>query len=142
MGLRWSEEEYRAHLQRQLDYEGMYLGSPNGYAGLASEKAFQSAVVRLAKQYGWLAYHTFDSRRSPSGFPDLVLAPGPTCHNDPRLCYAVELKTETGQVTLAQQAWLEALAGCTGVVAEVWRPSQLQEIIERLRREENARGSR
>lgn len=41
--------------------------------------------------------------------------------------------TDTGQVTLAQQAWLNALAGCSGVVAEVWRPSALQDIAERLR---------
>ena len=47
----------------------------------------------------------------------------------------VELKTDAGQVTLAQQAWLEALAGCTVVVAETWRPAQLEAIIEKLRGE-------
>ena len=38
-----------------------------------TEKAFQSDVMRVAKMLGWLCYHTFDSRRSASGFPDLVL---------------------------------------------------------------------
>jgi hypothetical protein len=92
-----------------------------------SEAAFMSAVVRLAREHGWLWYHTHDSRRSPSGFVDGVLAKA----GQP--LYLVELKTDTGQVTPAQAAWLEALAGCAGVVAETWRPSALDEIVKRLR---------
>ena len=94
---------------------------------LVSEKAFQAAVLRVARENQWLAYHTFDSRRSPSGFPDVVLARA----GSP--LYAVELKINMGQVTPAQQAWLTALAGCTGVVSECWRPKDIQEIADRLR---------
>jgi hypothetical protein len=95
-----------------------------------SEAAFMAAVVRLARAHGWtFAYHTYRSTKSLGGFPDLIL-----CHQEPgHVCYAIELKTDTGQVTPAQAAWLEALAGCTGVVAECWRPRDLQEIVERLR---------
>ena len=38
-----------------------------------TEKKFQAAVLQIANMYGWLAYHTHDSRRSAPGFPDLVL---------------------------------------------------------------------
>ena len=38
------------------------------------------------------------------------------------MALALELKTATGHVTLPQQAWLEALAQCTGVHAQVIGP--------------------
>jgi hypothetical protein len=92
-----------------------------------SEKAFMAAVVRLAREHGYMVYHTWNSKKSPEGFPDLVCARA----GSPLL--AIETKTDAGQVTPAQAAWLEALAGCTGVVSEVWRPSMLSEVVERLR---------
>ena len=81
-----------------------------------SETAFQTAIVRVAKQHGWLWYHTHDSRRSPSGFVDGVLAKA----GYP--LYLVELKTDRGQMTPAQEAWMAAIAGSTGVMPGVWRP--------------------
>lgn len=119
MSVRWSEDEFALYMQHR--------GVNRAQAPPVSEKAFMDAVVRLAKQHGWMAYHTWSSKRSPEGFPDLVLAKA----GQP--LYTVELKINTGQVTLAQQAWLAALAGCTGVAAEVWRPAQLEEIAARLR---------
>jgi hypothetical protein len=112
--MRWSETEYQAHLRR-------------GQAVSITEAAFQAAVVKISRANNWLWYHTHDSRRSPSGFVDGVLAKA----GHP--LYLVELKTDTGQVTPAQAAWLEALGQCTGVVAEVWKPAQLEEIVARLR---------
>jgi hypothetical protein len=47
--------------------------------------------------------------------------------------YAVELKTDVGQLTQAQEAWLAALAGSTGVVAATWRPSMGEDICRTLR---------
>jgi hypothetical protein len=129
MSLHWTEEEYQAHLRRGLEHEGLYLGS-QAYSPLVSEKAFQAAVLRVAKAAGWtFAYHTYRSTKSMSGFPDLVL-----CHRDPGgPLYAVELKTDTGQLTKAQEAWLQALAGSTGVVAATWRPSMWEDICQKLR---------
>jgi VRR-NUC domain len=128
MSLHWTEDEYQAHLRRGLEHEGLYLGS-QAYSPLVSEKALQAAVLRVAKKAGYtFAYHTYRSTRSPSGFPDLIL-----CHRDPgHVCYAVECKTDSGQVTPAQEAWLAALAGSTGVVSAVWRPSQWTAIVEQL----------
>jgi VRR-NUC domain len=97
---------------------------------IVNEKVFQDAVMRTAREAGWtFLYHTYRSTNSMGGFPDLVL-----CHREPgHVCYAVELKTDEGQVSAAQQAWLQALSGSTGVVSAVWRPSQWQELVEQLR---------
>jgi hypothetical protein len=119
VSIRWSEDEFALYMQ--------HMGIHRVQVQPVSEKAFQAAVIRLAKQHGWMAYHTWSSKRSPEGFPDLVLAKA----GYP--LYMVELKTDTGQVTPAQQAWLDALGGCTGVVAEVWRPADLDAIVTRLR---------
>jgi hypothetical protein len=115
--MRWSEEQYRAYVTR-------------GQPVPISEQAWQRTVQRLLDQHGFAyRYHTWNSRRSPSGFPDLIAVH----HLAGRPLLAIELKTDVGQVTPAQQAWLTALAGCTGVVAEIWRPANLEEIAARLR---------
>ena len=114
MGVRWSEQDLEHYLRR-------------GEPAPISEKAFMAAVVKMARQQHYMVYHTHTSKRSPEGFPDLICARA----GSPLL--AIETKTDVGQVTLAQQAWLEALAGCTGVVAECWRPAQLEEICRTLR---------
>lgn len=115
--MRWSEQDLEAYLRR-------------GQPPALTEAAWQGAVVRLLKQHGYAyVYHTFDSRRSPSGFPDIIAV-----HDTPgRDLLALELKTDTGQVTPAQAAWLAALGGCPGVVADIWRPQDLDSILDRLR---------
>jgi hypothetical protein len=88
-----------------------------------TEKQFQAWVTKLAKFYGYLVYHTWNSFRSTEGFPDCVMVrPG-------RLLFA-ELKSDKGKVTPAQQTWLETLkaAGCE---AHLWRPADSDE-IERI----------
>jgi hypothetical protein len=67
-----------------------------------TEKQLQGAVVELAKRLGYLVYHTFDSRRSNPGWPDLVLC------KPPRLIFA-ELKVgvteaDTGSGDVAGRA--------------------------------------
>ena len=94
------------------------------------EKTFQQAVVTLAKLNGWLCYHSYDSRKSEPGFPDLVLV-------HPRgQCLFVELKSETGKITKAQGAWLEALLGIKGRPRTyLWRPADWHSgLIESLLR--------
>src|SRR5690349_1877599 len=93
-------------------------------AGQPSEKAFQTMVLDLARLLGWRSYHTFDSRRSAPGFPDLVLV------RRERLVFA-ELKRETGAASAAQREWLEALDR-TPAEAYLWRPADLPEITEVL----------
>ena len=83
------------------------------------EKRFQAAVISVAQTHGWLYHHTYDSRRSVAGFPDLILVRD-------RLI-AAELKTARGRVTPAQTDWLEALAAA-GVETYVWRPDDWHSI--------------
>ena len=82
-----------------------------------TEAKFQATVLALATQAGWLSHHSYDSRRSAPGFPDLVL-----CKPGHAVVYA-ELKTAKGRLRPAQRDWLEALATCPGVVAYLWRPA-------------------
>jgi hypothetical protein len=94
-----------------------------------SEKHFQAQVLRLAKLSGWLTYHTFDSRRSAPGFPDLVLV------KPPAVLFA-ELKSASGRLRPEQGAWLESLRGCESVEARLWRPGDWRAIETLLCRRE------
>ena len=88
-----------------------------------TEKQFQSHLVNFAKMRGWLVYHTYDSRRSEPGFPDLVLV-------RERVLFR-ELKTDKGRVTTAQKAWAESLEQ-TGSDYKLWRPSMMTDIYKEL----------
>ena len=93
-----------------------------------TEKELQAAVVQLAKLLGWKVYHTYDSRRSEPGFPDLMMLRG-------ECALAVELKSAKGKVTPAQLAWLNAFYD-TGVGVRVWRPADwMSGLIERVLRD-------
>ena len=91
---------------------------------MLSERGFQTLVLELARLTGWLAYHTFNSRRSAPGYPDLCLVRG-------NVCVMAELKTNTGRVTQAQQAWLKALSAVPGIETALWRPRDW-DIIEAI----------
>lgn len=91
-----------------------------------SEREWQTQVVALAKLMGWKRiYHTYNSQRSHSGFPDLVMA-------RERLIF-VELKSMAGKLSPSQQEWLDALTAA-GAETHVWRPSDLEQVAEVLRR--------
>ncbi len=92
-----------------------------------SEKHFQSQVLELARLSGWRCYHTFDSRRSVPGFPDLVLVRAP-------VVLFAELKSESGKLRPEQREWLELLSRCEGVEARLWRPGDWSEVEETLAR--------
>lgn len=89
-----------------------------------SEKEFQAAVESFAKRHGWLCYHTRDSRKSASGFPDCVFLRGP------RIVIA-ELKVGDNQPTASQSTWLEAFAAA-GIETHLWRPANWPQIIATL----------
>lgn len=79
------------------------------------EAELQALVVELAETRGVFGYHTYDSRRSVAGFPDLVLIGA-------RGVLYRELKTATGRVSPEQTYVLEALRAA-GEDADVWRPA-------------------
>jgi len=88
-------------------------------AAAMSEAQLLDAVRALATTLGWRIYHTHDSRRSPAGFPDLVLV------RDTRLVVA-ELKSTRGRYGPGQVEWLDAFNAVAGrVEAVTWRPADL-----------------
>ena len=100
---------------------------PTGRAVLdkaMSEKDFAQSIVDLATLTGWKVYRTFDSRRSPEGWPDLVLVKD-------RLLFR-ELKSMVGKTTWQQNEWLIALRNA-GEDVGIWRPSDWDAIEILLR---------
>ncbi len=92
--------------------------------GEMSEKDWQAQVLSLAKLLGYLCYHTHDSRRSESGYPDLTLC-------SPNAVIFAELKSEDGVLSGSQVGWIERLQA-SGQLVFVWRPSQFSEVQKTL----------
>ena len=90
-----------------------------------TEKAFQSDVMRVAKMLGWLCYHTYDSRRSASGFPDLVLV-------RERVLFR-ELKVGKNKLSPTQELWRDSIMDAGGDWAE-WRETDMDDIVADLSR--------
>jgi hypothetical protein len=74
---------------------------------------FQAEVIRTAVLLGFEYYHTYDSRRSPAGWPDLVLC------KFPRLLF-VELKAGKDTIRTDQAKWLGLLQQFAGT----WNSAQ------------------
>jgi hypothetical protein len=108
--------------------------APSGYAvnkvpnvsEYITEKNFQQTLIEVAQAYGWVVYHTWNSRHSAKGFPDLVLL------RAGRQIVA-ELKRVNTKPTVDQLQWLEAFKEA-GSETYVWRPSDWDEIHTVLRR--------
>ncbi len=79
-----------------------------------TEKDLQDLVLELAARLRLHAYHTFDSRRSAPGFPDLIIA-GPGGH------LFAELKSAGGKLSPEQVDWKYALSAA-GATYRVWYP--------------------
>lgn len=94
-----------------------------------TEAELQAGVVQVARLLGFLVYHTYDSRRSEGGFPDLIMV------RESRLV-AAELKVQGRRMTSAQQLWLDVLSNVHGgVEVYVWREEDWQSgRIERILR--------
>lgn len=89
-----------------------------------TEAELQRAVFDLARRYGWVIFHTPDSRRvTARGCPDLI------CINErqSRLLFA-ELKTTKGRLRPEQVFWIDVLKAAN-VEVHVWRPEDLQSVI-------------
>ena len=99
------------------------------------EADFQRAITDLAELCGWRWIHHRPARtskgwRTPvegshaAGFPDLLL-----CGRS-RVLY-VEVKSERGRLSPAQEEWIEALRAA-GQDVRVWRPSDWPEVQQTL----------
>lgn len=97
-----------------------------------SERDMQQAVMDACRLGGWNAYHVFDARRSPEGFPDVLAIRGGEM-------LVWELKTARGRTTPAQASWLrswqvfgEAHGLGAYLEARVVRPCDMPEALARL----------
>src|SRR5262252_9371532 len=136
--MRMSELEYAAYLRRQGRAPTSAAAAAQQQAdAVLAEAGLLEHLRALARRYGWLCYHTHDSRKSDAGFPDLVLCRPPSVHGPGRLLF-LECKTSTGKVTEAQARWLALLGRVPGVEARVVRPQDLGAIEAWLRGEGEA----
>ena len=85
-----------------------------------SERDFQAQLMQVVEMFGGLVYHTYDSRRSAFGYPDLTIVT-----RDRRLIFA-ELKSDKGRLTEDQRVWLEALPDHQ---AYLWRPDDFDDAV-------------
>ena len=80
------------------------------------EKGYQAQIVELARGLGWtLIYHTYNSRRSAEGFPDLCMV-----HPEKALLLFAEIKGTGGKLSREQAAWGNGI----GVIARAIAGSQ------------------
>jgi hypothetical protein len=100
----------------------------------ASERACEDTIIAAARLGGWRVHATRPARtakgwrtpiRGDAGFPDLVLACGPTLH-------FVELKRKPNKVEPAQRAWLDALGAAGAAASVVWVPEGLDDFVTYL----------
>jgi hypothetical protein len=100
-----------------------------------TEAQLQDTIVSAARKLGYLVFHDHDSRRSETGFPDLVIV------GHSRVI-VFECKTAKGKLRPAtinrkgrflpsQEDWLWEFARA-GVEAGVIRPNDLDEALELL----------
>lgn len=92
-----------------------------------TETAFQNKIIALCRWLNLRTYHTYDSRKSAPGFPDLVIV------GKNGVIFA-ELKTTRGKITAHQQAWWNDLKRA-GAEAYIWRPEDwgtIQNVLKRI----------
>lgn len=109
---------------------------PNLYMGVM-EKEWQATVTKTILQLCGsesLIFHTYDSRRSPWGFPDLVAVLATS-----NRCIFLELKRENGVLSPAQERWINALR-LAGQEAYIMRPSDMDFLVKILREGPPLRG--
>jgi hypothetical protein len=93
---------------------------------VSEEDDVEATVRQLADTFGWLSYHTHNSRHSAAGFPDWVLVRGPET-------IFAELKGSRGRLSPEQRIWLDAL-DAAGHEVYVWRPKDVDFVVARLGR--------
>ena len=126
--MRLTEEEYARLLARRSIRP--LEGTRGMRASAAPEKTVMAQLLQVARLRGWITYHTHDSRRSPEGFPDLIVVRPEPGRGD---VYAWELKSARGKPTMAQQLWLSALDGKC-ISASMVRPADFEDLTRLLER--------
>jgi hypothetical protein len=92
-----------------------------------SEAAFQAAIIKQARCWGWEdIYHTYDSRRSEPGFPDLIML-----RRDRMLVWELK-RSAREKPTPKQRKWLKAFQLIPSAEVRVYSPEDWTFIIKDL----------
>jgi hypothetical protein len=83
-----------------------------------TEKGLQASIIEMCRLFGLAWYHTFDSRRSARGWPDLAIC-------GKRGFITRELKADRRTTTPEQEYW-GAMLRRVGISWDVWRPADLR----------------
>lgn len=98
-----------------------------------TEAAWQASIIELATKYcGWLCHHETDSRWSPEGFPDLILA-----HPEHGVIFLECKRQKRPRTTPAQRRWIWTLQQA-GACAAIVQPSD-RDWVDRIIRDGPAR---
>lgn len=97
---------------------------------LPTEAHWAGWVLSTAVLHGWAVHEEYDATRVNSGWPTLVLLRGP------RMVVA-KIKAEKGEVTRAQQQWLDQFAEVAAtsdgaICVHLWRPADEASVRECL----------
>jgi hypothetical protein len=88
-----------------------------------TERQILETIRQACSLFGWLCYHTYDSRRSEPGFPDLIIV-------GYGAMLLLELKSARGYISKEQRAWLAELADVTQPpIVRLVRPKDLDDIL-------------
>ena len=90
-----------------------------------SEGDLQQQIEQLLQFYCWRYYHTWNSRRSVEGFPDLI-----ALRRHRKL--VAELKKEGEEPTREQQNWLDEFEE-VGFEVYIWHPADVEQAAKVLR---------
>lgn len=110
---------------RQGVFQGMQSYEPGNLALLSTELQWQRVIQDAAGYLGYLTYHTYFSKRSEKGFPDLV------CCGKNRVVFIECKKQKGGRVSLDQAIWLTELR-TNGQLAILARPSDWELVYHAL----------
>ena len=92
-----------------------------------TEAEFQAAILKEAKRFGWLAYHTLFSKGSQAGFPDLILVRGVVM-----ICLELKSDSKSAKESEAQKEWIRALKQVNIIEADFAYPRHLDQILSKL----------
>lgn len=84
---------------------------------VVTERMLQASVIEFCQLFGIAYYHTYDSRKSAKGWPDLALCGA-------RGFLTRELKDARRKPTPEQERW-GAMLRLAGVNWAIWRPDDL-----------------
>jgi len=106
---------------------------------ILSERDFSTQIESLLKLFGWRWVHSRPARTEHGwrtalsghkGFVDIVAVRN-------GMCLFIELKSGKGKLSDEQEEWIRELKSVAdhslGVMVFVWKPDQLDEIMEILR---------